>query len=64
MSRSVHFFVFCLFFEELLRMSEENERGRIFTDSWSESDQGGKKRKKQREGGERGGKGAKADAFF
>lgn len=51
---------FCLFFEELLRMSEENERGRIFTDSWSESDRGGKKRKKttgRRRAGREGGKG-------
>lgn len=41
-------------------MSEENERGRIFTDSWSESNRGGKKRKKtmgRRGAGREGGNG-------
>lgn len=46
------------FFEELLQMSEENERGRIFTDSWSESNRGGEKKTMGRRGaGREGGKG-------
>lgn len=46
MSMFINFSVLGVFFEELLQMSEENERGRIFTDSWSESNQGGGKEKK------------------